>query len=128
MKDVHPSDTAGDGKPVNSRPGKPGDPRESRITCAQCGFIVDTERDAMGDTGSDNQSGGTEIRNTTITINQTVNNLPIHLRDMATFRATSRVVKEPVVTSGCPLCGTYNPTARGRSSDPFMNSRDLSNE
>jgi hypothetical protein len=128
MKDVHPGPDAGDGKPIQRRTSKPGDPPEGRIECAQCGFFFDSNRDVQGDSGGDGVQAGTEIQSTTVAIAATQANLPHHLRDIATFQASSRDVADPVVTSGCPLCGTLNPTGRYRNSDPFLNGVDHSDQ
>lgn len=122
MNDVHPSPSASTGREMYSRRGSPTDAPEDRIECAQCGMYVSLGRDTQGD----GESNGIEIRNVEYTVANTQANLPIHLRDVASFLVSSATKKEPFVTTGCPFCGSLNSRANGRDRDPFLKSRDVS--
>lgn len=122
MSDLHPSPSAGDGKPIYSRRGSHSDKPESRIECAQCGWNVDLDRDTQGD----GESNGIEIREVEYSVNNTQANLPIHLRDVSSFLVSSVTKKEPFITSGCPFCGSFNSRGVGRDRDPFLKTLDVS--
>lgn len=130
MIDVHPTETAGDGKLVTARVKKPGDPKDERIQCAQCGFYCKPDRDTEGDSGMTDahDSSGIQIQDVTVPFSNTRNSLPQPLKDSATFLAASRVVKDPVVSAGCPFCGTMNYRGRLRDDDVFTRGRDLSDQ
>jgi hypothetical protein len=128
VQDVHPTATAGDGRRIRQGLQKPGDPDDNRLQCSQCGFFFNPDRDAEGDTGSDNESAGTITANTAITISNTAANLPVHLRDVATFLETSRTVKDPTHGSGCPFCNSLNPRGQFRNDRSFDTGVDLSGQ
>ncbi len=128
MQDVHPTATSGDGKVIQQGTSKPGDPPDNRISCAQCGFLFNADRDTEGDSGGDGVSGGTTVVDTVVTISNTEAGLPVHLRGMATFSASSRTVDDPTHGSGCPLCHTWSPRATMRNDRSFESGRDLSNQ
>lgn len=123
MQNVHPTETGGDGKPLRKfATPKPGDILDDRIRCAECGFAFRMTRDTHGDS---KDSPGILIAPLTVAINNTQSKLPIHLQGIAAFKATSRVIQEPTVNSGCRLCGTYNPTGKqSREFDTF--NKDMS--
>lgn len=121
MNDIHPTETGGDGRTIIRRQQKPGDPIKDIIKCYQCGYSFQVDRDLEEDSEVD----GNEFVTTTVTISNTQSKLPVHLRGMDTFSASSRDVVEPNVGSGCPFCGTYNPRGHG-SEDDFFSTVDLS--
>lgn len=123
MTDIHPTSSGGDGKVISRRQQKPGDPVKDIIKCWQCGYSFQVDRDLEDDSETD----GNELVTTTVTIANDQSKLPVHLRGIDTFAATSRDVIEPVVTSGCPFCGTYNPRGHGDEKD-FFSSVDLSDK
>lgn len=123
MNDIHPTETAGDGRRIQERTPKPGDPEKHIIKCAQCGYSFVEDRDIEEDSEVD----GNEYVNTAVAISNVQSKLPKPLQGMATFSASSRTVTEPVVTSGCPLCGTYNPRGNGDDKD-FFSTVDLSDK
>lgn len=123
MNDVHPTQTGGDGKVIQERQQKPGDPVKHVIKCYQCGYSFIEGRDLE----MESDTNGNEYITTTVPINNVQNKLPQPLRGMATFSASSRNVVEPVVTSGCPLCGTYNPRGIGDEKD-FFSTVDMSDK
>ena len=124
MIDIHPTATGGNGKRLPERRSKPGDPEKHIIKCFQCGYSFVEDRDQEGESTSD---GGNTYESIAVAINNTQSKLPVHLRGMTTFAATSKTVVDPVVTSGCPLCGTYNPRGDGAEKD-FFRTVDLSNQ
>lgn len=123
MNNIHPTETGGSGRVLPEKTAKPGDPKKHIIKCFQCGYSVIESRDLQAESTED----GNELVITTVTISNEQSKLPILLRNMATFLATSRNVTEPNVTSGCPLCGTYNPRGVGDDRD-FFATRDLSDQ
>lgn len=123
MSDIHPTETGGHGKALPQRQQKPGDAKKIIIKCYQCGYSFVEDRDLEADSATD----GNELVTTTVTIANVQSNLPVHLRGIDTFSATSRNVIEPEVTSGCPLCGTYNPRGNGDEKD-FFATVDLSDK
>lgn len=128
MEDIHPSQTAGTGRAIKKQNEAPGDRVDRRIECGQCGFRFDPDRDTEGDSGSDESVGGITPQTVTIAISNDQDNLPVHLRGMDTFSATSRDVIDPVVSSGCPFCGTWNPRAQFRNDKAFYSGKDIRNQ
>ena len=131
MSDVHPTETAGLGIAIpKSTYRKPGDPKEKRIECGQCGFRFNPDNRAEGNTGGDGQTAGVQIKDTVHTFANTEANLPIGLRNISTFTAASRTVKDPAVLSGlgCSLCGSTNPRAIGRTPDVLAQNINLENQ
>jgi hypothetical protein len=123
MNDIHPTETGGDGKVIIRRQQHPADPIKDIIKCYQCGYSFQVDRDLEGDSETD----GNELVTTTVAIANDQSKLPLPLRGMTTFSASSRDVIEPNVTSGCPFCGTYNPRGHG-SEDDFFSTVDLSDK
>jgi hypothetical protein len=123
MNDIHPTETGGDGRRIIERQQKPGDPVKHIIKCYQCGYSFMEDRDEM----SESETDGNELVTTTVTIANTQSKLPKPLQGMTRWALTSRNVVEPNVTSGCPLCGTYNPTGIGDEKD-FFSTVDLSDK
>lgn len=123
MNNIHPSETGGSGRFLRRfATPKPGDIKDDKIYCAMCGFPFRMEIDAHGDS---TDSPGIQIADHEISISNTQDKLPIHLQGLSAFSATSRTIKEPTVSSGCRLCGTYNPT--GKESKEFDTSmKDMS--
>lgn len=115
MDNVHPTETGGDGRP-SRRFGtpKPGDIKDDKIRCAQCGFPFRQDSDVQGDS---QDSPGIAVADLAVAISNQQAKLPVHLQGLAAFSATSRTIKEPTVSSGCRLCGTYNP--KGKQSKEF---------
>lgn len=122
MNDIHPTETGGGGRVLPERTPKPGDRKKHIIKCYQCGYSVIEDRDLEANSTED----GNELVTTVVTVNNT-GRLPILLRNMATFLVTSKSVGDANVTSGCPLCGTYNPRGNGDERD-FFATRDLSDQ
>lgn len=130
MIEFHPSPTAGSGREIfKSRHPNPNDPVDRRIECAQCGWRFNPDQQSQGDTGGDDSSGGVEVQDVSHSFSNTEAGLPIHLRGIATFTASSRTVKDPVVQEefGCPFCGSTNPKAFKRYPDIMFARRDYSN-
>lgn len=123
MNNVHPSETGGSGKFLRRfATPKPGDINDDKIFCAMCGLPFRLDVDTHGDA---TDSPGISIQNTTVPIANIQSKIPIHLQGLAAFSASSRTIKEPIVNSGCRLCGTYNP--RGKESKEFDTSmKDMS--
>ena len=75
-------------------------PDEKFVKCAKCGFICNTQRDHKGRDGS-RLGYGIAHESRTVTFDD----------DNVEFDALvdfdGKRVSDPVVTSGCPLCGTY---------------------
>lgn len=120
MKAVHPSETAEFGQAIyKSSYEKPGDPPDNRIACANCGWRFNPDTHAEGDTGGDGNTAGVRIDDTVHSFSNTEGSLPQHLRDVATFTASSRTVKDPVVDGnlGCPFCGSTNPRGNLRGDE-----------
>lgn len=126
---MHPSATAGDGRYKLRKTPKPGDPEKNLLSCWQCGYTVVPTRDNIPDNGAADPEadGGNTLVTTTVQISNDQSKLPIHLRGMATFAATSRDVVEPVVNTYCPLCGSPNPRGLGDELD-FAGVVDLSDQ
>lgn len=99
---LHPTETAGDGKTiVQSRYPKPGDPKDRRVNCSQCGFSVDMDRRATGD----------DLYNldaTIITITQSFT------PPRGTLQSDTFGEPQSDTGSGCPLCRSMNVTGVGR--------------
>lgn len=117
---VHPSPTASTGRSIKQSTSiKPGDPSERRIECAQCGWPVNLDQHAMGNTGGDGATGGVQFQDVSHSFTNTEAKLPIGLRGISTFTASSRTVTEPVVSSGtgCPFCGSTNSAGHLRGDD-----------
>lgn len=123
MNNIHPTETAGDGRRVWVKTKMRQDPTDDRIRCAQCGYFFKESRDSKGPSEG---TPGIEIVQTSVAVNIPVAQMPSLLKNLSTFQATSVTVSEPMVRSGCPLCGTYNPKGVGRNDD-FERGRDLSN-
>ena len=123
FNDIHPTETGGDGRNLYkfSTP-KPGDPKDDKIRCAQCGFPVRLEIEVHGDS---TDSPGISQVDTSEPIANNQDKIPVHLKGLEAFAATSRTVPVATVNSGCRLCGTYNPT--GKQSKEFdVLTKDLS--
>jgi hypothetical protein len=118
--EMHPTSTAGNGRRKFERIGVKGDPVKHIIACAQCGYSFVETRDREERSDQD----GNEVVVNTVVINNVQSNLPIHLRGMTSFSASSRDVDDPEVREGCPLCGTFNP--RGLDRTPEFSSIDVS--
>lgn len=115
MNSVHPTPSASDGEEIEqSHYIKKSDKLDRMIECAQCGFIVDLSKRSTG------ASLGA-IGDPTITTNSGTPPAPGIL-----FTDT---FGDPVDThSGCPLCNSMNPRAKGRDSDPWIyNTRNEQN-
>ncbi len=113
--DIHPTETAGDGRLKPRRTTyAPGDTRQELLECAQCGFLFRPGKDIEGDS---QESPGIEEVVTTVVVNNNVNKLPVHLKNVAAFLVSSVNVSEPIVSSGCRFCGSLNPKAIGRNKD-----------
>lgn len=130
MADVHPGPTAGDGRRVHTRTPVPGDKLDERIRCAQCGFFFNPNRESQGDSIDVLETKTTE----TVTISNSRDRLPQPLKNLTghvatNFLATSKDVTGSVIQAGtgCPFCGSMNPTGKGRKNSPFDKFRDLSN-
>jgi hypothetical protein len=123
FQDVHPTETGGDGKFLAKfATDKPGAVVDKRIRCAQCGLPFRTDMDVKGDT---KDSPGIAIADLEVSINNDQEKIPIHLKGLSAFSASSRTISEPTVSSGCRFCGTYNPT--GKQSKEFDTaSKDMS--
>jgi len=115
MINVHPTETAGDGKWLRKfATDKPGALKDKRIRCAQCGFPFRTDVDVSGDS---QDSPGLAQANEVVTIDNDQDKVPIHLKGLTAFTAVSRTITGVTVSSGCRFCGTYNP--KGKESREF---------
>lgn len=113
--DVHPSETGSTGKPIlKSIYTKPGDRKENYIECAQCGYVIDLDKVATGDSLG---SVTSFISKSTIVTLPTPSNKPV-------ISYADRYA-DPQRTAGCPLCGTMNPKGAGFNKS-WGNSKDLS--
>ena len=99
---VHPTETAGDGRRIEqSLSIKPTDRPDRHIQCAQCGFQVDLDKRATGD--SLGAIGTPTARS------QTVNPPKPGVSFTDQFA-------DPVDTNtGCPFCNSLNPTGQLRN-------------
>lgn len=128
---LHPSPTSSDGREIHkSTYEKPGDPKEKRLECAQCGWRFNPDQRAEGNTGGDGYTAGTRIADTVHNFSNTEANLPYHLRGISTFTASSRTVKDPVDKGGlgCPFCGSTSPRATMRDDEATWGRIDLTNQ
>jgi hypothetical protein len=101
FRDVHPSPSAGDGKPIlQAEYHYPTDKPDNHRMCALCGFQFDDDTNSQGDTLL---SPGIQYG---APVTQTVN-LPVPAG--AAPISFQDVVVEPSVVGGCPFCGTFNP-------------------
>lgn len=123
MNNIHPSETGGSGKFLRRfATPKPGDVKEDKIYCAQCGLPFRLDSDVHGDS---QDSPGIVIEDLVVSIANVQSNLPVHLQGLSAFSDTSRTIKEPTVVGGCRFCGTYNP--KGKESREFdASSKDMS--
>jgi hypothetical protein len=133
MSDVHPSPSASTGREIlKSTFIQPQDPAEHYIECAQCGYIKNLDKAVEGDameTDSTAQESGVHQQGISVTgLYTKVSSLPQALQSVqANYIGTFSHI-EPVVTSGCPFCGSLNSRGIGRDSDPFIaNVRDYRN-
>lgn len=126
--DIHPTSTGRGGRVLPEKTPKPGDTIKHLLKCYQCGCTVVEDRDGIPVSGASDieGGGGNSLVTTTVTISNDQSKLPIHLRGMDTFAATSRDVVEPIVSAYCPFCGSPNPRGLGDDRD-FFSSVDLSN-
>jgi len=124
MQNIHPTETGGDGKSfIKFATPKKGDIPDDKIHCAMCGFAVRMKTDAHGDT---QDSPGITVGDEVVAISNDQNKIPVHLKGLTAFSATSRTIKSATINSGCRLCGTYNPTGKqSREFDTF--NKDMSN-
>ena len=125
MIDVHPTETAGDGKRIFRKVQKPGDLVIEYIRCAQCGFLFREDRDLQGNTENSALDG---LETVTQTISNDASKLPVHLRDNPDFLVSSAEVtqRNGLKGAGCPFCRSHNPTGRFRN-EPVFGLKDLSN-
>lgn len=133
MNDRHPSPSASTGKEIlKSVFIQPQDPVEHYIECAQCGFNKNLDLSTegpSGETDSAQQESGINQQNISVVgLYTKVSSLPQALQGVsANYIGTFQHI-EPVVNSGCPMCGSYNSRGVGRDSDPFeTNTRDFRN-
>lgn len=99
---VHPEANAGDGKVIEQSVSiKKTDPMDRRIQCAQCGFYVDLDTRATGDS-----LGAITAPESLTTETITPPGPGIAMSD--TFA-------DPIDTnSGCPFCNSMNPQGKRR--------------
>lgn len=114
---VHPTTTARDGQVIEqSHYIKKSEKLDNMIECAQCGFMVDLSKRSTGDSLGAIPSGGATAKSATVS-------------PPAPGVSTTDSYADPVDTnSGCPLCNSMNPKAKGRENDPFsFKNVDISN-
>jgi hypothetical protein len=115
MNCIHPTETGGDGKHLwRFATPKHGDPPDDKIHCAMCGFPVRMDTDVHGDSSD---SPGIAIADLVVPISNNQDKIPVHLKGLSAFAASSRTIKNASIDSGCRFCGTYNPT--GKQSPEF---------
>lgn len=115
MEQLHPTPSARDGKVIEqSHYIKNSDKLDNIVQCAQCGFMVNLRTRSTGD--SLGAIGAPQIK----TGSGTPPKPGIAFTD---------TYGDPVDTrSGCPLCNSMNPKAKGRDSDPWTtNSKNVEN-
>ena len=132
MKDVHPSPSASTGRGIlKSVFQQSQDPVDRRIECAQCGFNLNLDAVAQGDaaeTDSTTQESGVSQKSVQVTgLYTSAGSLPLPLQGVSANYVGTFTHTEPVVTAGCPMCGSYNGRGIGRDKDPFFQSRDFRN-
>jgi hypothetical protein len=133
MNDQHPSPSASTGKGIlKSVFQQPQDPIDRRIECAQCGYNKNLDQSTEGPSGetdsTQQESGVSQQVVSVVGLYTKAASLPQALQGVsANYVGTFQHI-EPVVNSGCPMCGSYNSRGVGRDSDPFMtNTRDYRN-
>jgi len=105
MISVHPTETAGSGRlQYQSRYIKRSDSLDKISECAQCGFPFDLKTNPEGD--SFGAVGDPTINSETVT--PPFNGV-----------AYTNTYGDPAGNSGCPLCSTMNPRAKGRGQSGF---------
>lgn len=119
FSDLHPSPSAGDGLQIPvAKYHYPTDKPDNHLQCAMCGFQFDADTRPQGDTLN---SPGIQYSAPVI---QTVK-LPVPA-GAASISFTETIV-EPSVVSGCPFCGSFNPSGELVGED-FGTFTDISNQ
>jgi len=126
MSDIHPTGTASDGRlrPRNTT-YKPGDLEQEISGCAQCGFLFRDGKDVEGDSFD---APGITAQTKTVTVNISNSKLPQLLQGNSKFNVATVNAPDPAVNSGCRLCGSLNPKAKGRNADFDYAFRNMENK
>jgi len=105
MRDIHPTATAGDGRPVldRKRRGKNEESETNFIPCPHCGFFYDKRRDSR----PDGQEGGLAQVSVQVSLQS----------------GGTKTITESQRQSGCPLCG--HDAERSTYREPFYNTVNL---